>query len=68
MELIARYGTVDLDDGFVQGGAMDKWMIGSNWWINPYWKASISYGTASLDRFDIHGKSDIALLRLQWFR
>ena len=68
VELIARYGTVDLDDELVHGGQMDKWMIGSNWWINPYWKASVSYGTASLDRLDLHGKSDIMLLRLQWFR
>ncbi|SFZ98930.1 Phosphate-specific outer membrane porin OprP; Pyrophosphate-specific outer membrane porin OprO [hydrothermal vent metagenome] len=68
LELIARYGTVDLDDGLVSGGTMDKWMIGANWWIDPYWKASVSYGTASLDRFNIHGKNDIMLVRLQWFR
>jgi len=68
VEFIVRYGTVDLDDGLVSGGTMDKWMVGANWWINPYWKASVSYGTASLDKLDIHGKSDIMLLRIQWFR
>ena len=68
LELIARYGTVDLDDGLVHGGTMDKWMIGANWWIDPYWKASVSYGTATLERFDMYGQSDIMLFRLQWFK
>jgi len=68
LELIGRYGDVNLNDTMVHGGEMTKWMLGFNWWIGPYWKASASYGTVMLDRFDMHGKSDIALLRLQWFR
>lgn len=68
VELIARYGKVDLDDKHIYGGTMTKWMTGANWWIDAYWKASISYGTAYLDRFDKTGKSNIMLLRLQWFR
>ena len=68
LELIARYGEVNLNDNFVNGGKMDKWMLGANWWIDPYWKASISYGTVELDRFDLVGKTDIMLLRVQWFR
>ena len=68
LELIARYGKVDLDAGNIHGGSMTKWMAGANWWIDAYWKASVSYGTAHLDRFDTIGKSDILLFRLQWFR
>ena len=68
VELIARYSEIDLDDQSVQGGHMEKWMIGTNWWIDPYWKASISYGTVDLHRDDIYGKSDVMLLRLQWFK
>ena len=68
LEFIARYGDVDLDDELVHGGEMKKWMLGANWWINPYWKASVSYGTVKLNRLGIHGKSDVALFRLQWFR
>jgi len=68
VELIARYGDVNLNDKLVQGGQMKKWMIGTNWWINPYWKASVSYGTTTLDKLDMNGESDIALFRLQWFR
>ena len=68
LELIARYGDVDLDDESIHGGEMHKWMLGANWWINPYWKASVSYGTVTLDKLDMQGESDIALFRLQWFR
>ena len=68
VELIARYGKVDLDDKQVQGGTMTKWMMGANWWIDAYYKASVSYGTAHLDRFNTSGKSDIVLFRIQWFR
>jgi len=42
--------------------------IGANWWMDAYWKASISYGEVTLDRFNTRGKSKIMLLRLQWFR
>lgn len=68
LELIARYGDVDLDDKFVQGGKMNKWMLGANWWVDPYLKASISYGTVELNRFDLIGETDIMLFRLQWFK
>ena len=68
LELIARYGAVDLDDRNIHGGTMTKWMAGANWWIDAYWKASVSYGTAYLDRFEKDGRTDIMLIRLQWFR
>ena len=68
VELIARYGNIDLDDKQVHGGRMSKWMLGTNWWIDRDWKASISYGTSTLDRFNIEGETDIMLFRLQWIR
>ncbi len=34
VELIARYGHVDLDDRNVHGGTMDGWWAGVNWWAN----------------------------------
>lgn len=66
VELIARYGNVDLNDGKVQGGQFRKWMFGVNWWMNQHWKTSISYGDVTLDRFDTHGRTKMLLLRLQW--
>ena len=66
VELIARYGKVDLDDGSVRGGAMDGWWTGVNWWANNRWKASLGYGNIDLDRFGITGNTKTLLTRLQW--
>ena len=66
VELIGRYGKVDLDDGTVRGGTMDGWWAGVNWWANNRWKASVGYGTIDLDRFGIQGNTQTLLTRLQW--
>jgi phosphate-selective porin OprO and OprP len=66
VELIGRYGHVDLDDGSVRGGAMDGWWTGVNWWANNRWKASIGYGNIDLDRFGVTGNTRTLLTRLQW--
>lgn len=66
VELIARYGKVDLDDGTVRGGTMDGWWTGVNWWANNRTKASIGYGTIDLDRFGVTGNTKTLLTRLQW--
>jgi len=66
VELIARYGRVDLDDGPVRGGTMDGWWAGVNWWANNRWKASIGYGNIDLDRFGVTGNTRTLLTRLQW--
>lgn len=66
VELIGRYGKVDLDDGTVRGGTMDGWWAGVNWWANNRWKASVGYGTIDLDRFGIEGNTETLLTRLQW--
>jgi phosphate-selective porin len=66
VELIGRYGHVDLDDKSVTGGTMDGWWAGVNWWANNRWKASVGYGNIDLDRFGVTGKTKILLTRLQW--
>ena len=66
LELIGRYGHVDLDDGPVRGGTMDGWWVGVNWWANNRWKASVGYGNIDLDRFDVTGNTKTLLTRLQW--
>jgi phosphate-selective porin OprO and OprP len=66
VELIGRYGRVDLDDGPVRGGTMDGWWAGVNWWANNRWKASIGYGNIDLDRFGVTGNTRTLLTRLQW--
>jgi phosphate-selective porin len=66
VELIGRYGRVDLDDGPVSGGTMDGWWAGVNWWANRRIKASIGYGNIDLDRFGIEGNTKTLLSRFQW--
>ncbi len=66
VELVARIGHVDLDDGPLSGGTLDKWYLGANWWATKRWKASLGYGDADLDRFGVDGNTKILLARLQW--
>lgn len=66
LELVARWGRVDLDDASVRGGRMDEWMVGVNWWATKRWKASVGWRDTRLDRFDAEGHTRILLTRLQW--
>jgi phosphate-selective porin OprO/OprP len=66
VELIARYGRVDLDDRNVSGGTMDGWWAGLNWWATRRIRASMFYGDIDLERFDLEGNTQTLLARLQW--
>lgn len=66
VELIGRYGRVDLEDRNIHGGKMDGWWTGVNWWATRRFKASIGYGDIDLDRFGITGNTRTVLTRLQW--
>lgn len=35
LELVARYDTIDLNDGTVRGGEMTNIAVGLNWYLNP---------------------------------
>jgi phosphate-selective porin len=61
-----RYGAVDLNDKGAQGGRMDGWWAGVNWWATRRWKASITYGDIDLDRNGITGNTRTWLSRIQW--
>jgi len=67
VELVARYSRLDLTDGLIEGGELDKWHFGVNWWISRQWKAGFSWGLALLDRDGINGKTQMVLGRLQWY-
>jgi phosphate-selective porin OprO/OprP len=66
IELIVRYGVVDLDDQMVSGGTLDKWFAGVNWWANRRFRVSVGYGRAALDRFGVVGHTNQYFTRLQW--
>ena len=66
VELIARYGRVDLDDRSVHGGELDGWWAGVNWWANRRLKMSVGYGDVDLDRLGLEGRTRTLLSRVQW--
>jgi phosphate-selective porin len=66
VEVIGRYGHVDLEDRSVDGGTMDGWWAGVNWWATRRLKMSIGYGDIDLDRFGTEGNTKTLLSRLQW--
>jgi phosphate-selective porin len=66
VELIARYGRVDLEDGSVRGGVMDGWWAGVNWWATRRLKMSVGYGDIELDRSGLRGNTKMLLSRFQW--
>lgn len=65
-ELVARYARVDATDAAVDGGALNKWYLGVNWWATLHWKAGAGYGVADLARGGVDGRTGIAIVRVQW--
>jgi phosphate-selective porin OprO/OprP len=63
-EVAARWSDIDLTDGLVYGGEMQILSLGLNWWLSPFFSASLNYRNISLDRFGIKGQSDGFLTRV----
>ena len=66
VELVGRFGYVDLDDALVKGGTFAKWYAGANWWASRQWKFGVGYGLADLDLLDTTGRTQMLHARLQW--
>ena len=66
VELVTRYGYVDLADGSIDGGVLSHWYFGVNWWTSTQWKLGVSYGNADLDRDNLKGNTHMLLCRMQW--
>ena len=66
VELLARYGRVNLRDNSIDGGVMDGWWTGVNWWATNRFKASIGYGDIDLDKDGLVGNTKTLLSRVQW--
>ena len=66
VELVGRYGRVDLDDRVIDGGVLNGWWAGVNWWATRRVKASVGYGNIDLDRFGVEGNTRTLLTRVQW--
>ena len=66
LELVGKYSRLDLTDELVEGGELDKWHFGLNWWCSTQWKVGLSWGDADLDKEGLVGNTKMLLLRLQW--
>ena len=56
-ELKTRFSRIDLTDGSLQGGEMDVWSLGGDWWLTQAAHVSVNYRLARLDRLGLNGLS-----------
>jgi phosphate-selective porin OprO/OprP len=68
-ELGARFSSIDLTDGPVNGGEMDIISLGRNWWLSPIFNVNLNYRfiTNDNDGFsgDVQGGMGRVLLMLE---
>ena len=57
VELAFRYSNTDLTDGTLEGGEMDIYSLGVNWWFTRSAHFSVNYRYILLDRLDTGGNS-----------
>jgi phosphate-selective porin OprO/OprP len=56
-ELAARFSSADFSDGEINGGELDIYSLGVNWWLTPAFSFSMNYRYSILDRFGVEGES-----------
>ncbi len=66
VELVLKYSHLDITDGQLDGGLLDKWHVGLNWWTSIQWKVGVGWGDADLHRGGTTGNTKMILVRLQW--
>jgi phosphate-selective porin OprO/OprP len=57
VELAFRYSNTDLTDGTVDGGEMDIYSLGVNWWFARNAHLGVNYRYITLDRAGMEGTS-----------
>ena len=57
VELAFRYSNTDLTDAAIDGGEMDIWSLGVNWWFTRSAHLGLNYRHISLDRQSLQGDS-----------
>jgi phosphate-selective porin OprO/OprP len=63
-ELSTRFSRIDLTDGLVNGGEMDIFSIGANWWLSPFFNVNMNYRYIMLDKGGVSGNSSGILARI----
>ena len=65
-EIVARFSHVDEVSGGLDGGLLNKWYAGVNWWASRQWKTGLGYGIARLEKGGSTTNTGVGLVRLQW--
>ncbi len=63
-EVSTRFSTVDLNEGTIEGGDMDVYSLGLNWWLSSAANFGVNYRHVVLDQFGDTGRSDGLMTRL----
>ncbi len=63
-EVATRFSTVDLNEGTIEGGDMDIYSLGLNWWLTTAASFGINYRHVVLDQYGETGHSDGLMVRL----
>ncbi len=61
-ELAARYSRLDLTDAAIEGGELDNFTVGLNWYLNPNTRVMLNYVRSDLDGI---GEADMFMTRAQ---
>ena len=66
-QLGLRYDTLDLDDGAVEGGRIDTWTVGVNWYLRSNFKLMLDYVMVDSERRGVEDNPGIVGARAQFF-
>lgn len=66
-QLGLRYDTIDLNDGDVEGGKMDAWTAGVNWYWRSNFKFMLNYVMVNSERRDVSDDPNIIEARAQFY-
>ena len=64
VEIAARWSSVDLSDGAIDGGQMNILSAGVSWWLTTTFMLNLNVRYIENDRLDLEGTSSGAMLRL----
>lgn len=65
VELLARYGDLDLDDAGIAGGRQRDWTLGANWYLTTHFKFQANYVRVTADRATVSADPRVFELRAQ---
>jgi phosphate-selective porin OprO/OprP len=65
-QLGLRYDTIDLNDGAVEGGQMNTWTSGVNWYWRSNFKFALNYVKVDSERQGLSDDPDIVEARVQF--